>query len=79
MFDISQLRFADGPDPHVKKELYEAIQQVLLCLDSLTDLLLTPGSSEDQHQLRLLQQEVTDCDATSTHILHSSLSIRRKI
>ncbi|XP_028252465.1 nesprin-2a isoform X3 [Parambassis ranga] len=56
------LRVAVGSDPHVKKELYEAVQQVLLCLDSLTDLLLTPGSSEDEHQLWLLQQECASAE-----------------
>ncbi|XP_014270043.3 nesprin-2a isoform X9 [Maylandia zebra] len=48
----------DGSHPGVKEEFYEAIQQVLLCLDSLTDLLLTCGGTvEDEPQLRLLQHE----------------------
>ncbi|XP_039874015.1 nesprin-2 isoform X3 [Simochromis diagramma] len=48
----------DGSHPGVKEEFYEAIQQVLLCLDSLTDLLLTcGGTGEDEPQLRLLQHE----------------------
>uniref|UniRef100_A0AAX7UPX0 Nesprin-1 spectrin repeats region domain-containing protein n=1 Tax=Astatotilapia calliptera TaxID=8154 RepID=A0AAX7UPX0_ASTCA len=48
----------DGSHPGVKEEFYEAIQQVLLCLDSLTDLLLTCGGTvEDEPQLRLLQHK----------------------
>nr|XP_014270043.2 nesprin-1 isoform X9 [Maylandia zebra] len=48
----------DGSHPGVKEEFYEAIQQVLLCLDSLTDLLLPCGGTvEDEPQLRLLQHE----------------------
>ncbi|XP_068433248.1 nesprin-2a [Clinocottus analis] len=41
--------------PGVNEGLYEATRKVLLCLDALTDLLLTPG--DDDPQLRLLQQE----------------------
>ncbi|KAM3603169.1 uncharacterized protein V6R79_017666 [Siganus canaliculatus] len=37
------------------EELYTAARRVLLCLDAVTDLLLTPG--EQEPQLRLLQQE----------------------
>ncbi|XP_044232894.1 nesprin-2-like isoform X4 [Thunnus albacares] len=51
-------RSADGSHPDVKEEFYEAVRRVLLCLDALTDLLLTPGGAgEDDAQLRLLQQE----------------------
>ncbi|XP_031717653.1 nesprin-2a isoform X2 [Anarrhichthys ocellatus] len=46
--------------PGVNEELYEAARKVLLCLDALTDLLLTPG--EDDPQLRLLQQECVSAE-----------------
>ncbi|XP_076023194.1 nesprin-2a [Genypterus blacodes] len=49
---------AGGAHPGVKKDLYEALRKVLLCLDALTDLLLTPvGSGEDDANMRLLQHE----------------------
>ncbi|XP_070706002.1 nesprin-2a [Pempheris klunzingeri] len=49
---------AEVSHPGVKKELHKAVQRVLHCLDALTDLLLTPVSAaEDDHRLRLLQQE----------------------
>ncbi|KAI3364132.1 hypothetical protein L3Q82_010949, partial [Scortum barcoo] len=49
---------ADSSHPSVNEELYTAGRRVLLCLDALTDLLLTPGGAgEENHQLRLLQQE----------------------
>ncbi|XP_062293145.1 nesprin-2 isoform X5 [Scomber scombrus] len=52
------VRSADVSHPDVKDEFYEAVRGVLLCLDALTDLLLTPsGGSEEDGQLRLLQQE----------------------
>lgn len=61
------MRSADGSRPDGKEELYEAVRRVLLCLDALTDLLLTPGGAgEDEAQLRLLQQEVTDHNAAQT-------------
>ncbi|XP_068564553.1 nesprin-2a [Cebidichthys violaceus] len=55
--------------PGVNEELYEAARKVLLCLDALTDLLLTPG--EDDPQLRLLQQE---CVSTELVTLREMLS-----
>lgn len=51
---------ADESHPSVKEKLYPAVRRVLLCLDALPDLLLTPrGAGEDDTQLRMLQQEVT--------------------
>ncbi|XP_035534355.1 nesprin-2 isoform X4 [Morone saxatilis] len=56
----------------VNQELYTAIRRVLLCLDALTDLLLTPGiAGEDDPQLRLLQQE---CVSTELVTLAELLS-----
>ncbi|XP_040920887.1 nesprin-2a [Toxotes jaculatrix] len=58
------VKSADSSHPGVKEDLYEALRRVLLCLDSWTDFLLTPGGAgEDEAQLRLLQQEVTDQNA----------------
>lgn len=58
---VFQLSSADGSHPGVDEKLYKAVRRVLLCLDALTDLLLTPGGAgDDDPQLRLLQQEVTD-------------------
>lgn len=58
---VSQVKSADSSHVGVNEELYKAVRRVLLCLDALTDLLLSPGgASEDDLQLRLLQQEVTD-------------------
>ncbi|XP_058468686.1 nesprin-2-like isoform X4 [Solea solea] len=52
------LKSADGSDPEAKEKLYEALQKVLFCLDTGTDLLSTPdGAGEDELQLRLVQQE----------------------
>lgn len=57
---------ADGLHPGVNEELYKAVRRVLLCLDALTDFLLTPGDAgEDDNQLRLLQQEVADYNINS--------------
>lgn len=70
MFGIFQVRSAGCTHPGTKEELYEAVQRVLLCLDSLPDLLLTPGGSgKDDTQLRLLQQEVTQNNAISRYQL----------
>ncbi|KAM9339272.1 nesprin-2a [Symphorus nematophorus] len=62
---------ADGSHPGVKEELYTAVRRVLLCLDALTDLLLTPvGAAEDDPQLRLLQQECVSTElVTLTELL----------
>lgn len=59
---IPQVSSADGSCPSVNEDLYTAVRRVLLCLDNLTDLLLTPGGSGegDPQLLWLLQQEVTD-------------------
>ncbi|KAK5852700.1 hypothetical protein PBY51_006550 [Eleginops maclovinus] len=54
--------------PGVREELYEAARRVLLCLDALTDLLLTPA--DDDPQLRLLQQE---CVSTELETLSELL------
>ena len=51
--------------PGVSEELYEAARRVLICLDALTDLLLTPA--EEDPQLRLLQQEVRAYHCTKEH------------
>lgn len=62
---------ADGLHPGVNEELYKAVWRVLLCLDTLTDLLLTPGDAgEDDNQLRLLQQEVADYNINSKNQLN---------
>ncbi|XP_033991567.1 nesprin-2 isoform X3 [Trematomus bernacchii] len=54
--------------PGVSEELYEAARRVLLCLDALTDLLLTPA--EEDPQLRLLQQECVSTElATLSELL----------
>lgn len=67
---ISQVSSTDGSHPGVKEEFYEAIRQVLLCLDSLTDLLLTCGGmGEDEPQLRLLQHEVTENNVSHCHFI----------
>ncbi|XP_062415634.1 nesprin-2-like isoform X4 [Pungitius pungitius] len=55
--------------PGVNDTLYEAARKLLLCLDALTDLLLTPG--EDDPQLRLLQRE---CVSTELVTLCEMLS-----
>nr|XP_046228198.1 nesprin-2 isoform X4 [Scatophagus argus] len=61
---------ADGSRPGVNEQLYKAVRRVLLCLDALTDLLLTPRG-EDDDQLRLLQQE---CVSTEMLTLAELLS-----
>ncbi len=62
---VSQVKSTYSSHVGVNEELYKAVQRVLLCLDTLTDLLLSPGgASEDDLQLRLLQQEVTDSNIT---------------
>ena len=67
------MRATGSSDPAVKKKLFQAVRRVLLCLDPLTDLLLTHDGAgdnddnDDDPQLRLLQQEVTVHDATQTH------------
>lgn len=58
---VPQVSSAEGSHPGVNEELYQAARRVLLCLDALTDLLLTPGgAAEHDPELRLLQQEVID-------------------
>lgn len=53
---------AEGLRSDKSEEFYKAAWSVLLCLDALTDLLLTPGDAgKDDNQLRMLQQEVADC------------------
>ncbi|KAF7666652.1 hypothetical protein LDENG_00098390 [Lucifuga dentata] len=53
---------ADDSHPGVKRELHEALQRVLLCLDALTDLLLSPGGPGEDPQLRLLQHECVSAE-----------------
>lgn len=63
---FSQKSAADGLHLGVNEDLYKAVWRVFLCLDALTDLLLTPGGTgEDDKQLRLLQQEVADYNINS--------------
>uniref|UniRef100_UPI0037E98A37 nesprin-2a n=1 Tax=Semicossyphus pulcher TaxID=241346 RepID=UPI0037E98A37 len=63
---------ADGSHPGVNKELHDAVRRVLLSLDALTDLLLTPGGSdEDNPQLRLLQQECVSAELAAVSELLS--------
>ncbi|XP_008295519.1 nesprin-2-like [Stegastes partitus] len=60
---LRQIVRATGGSAGEKKELYEAVRRVLFCLDSLTDLLLTPGGAgEADSQLRLLQQECVSAE-----------------
>ncbi|XP_029984215.1 nesprin-2a [Sphaeramia orbicularis] len=56
----------------IEKDLYEALRRVLLCLDALTDLLLTPvGAGEDDLQFRLLHHECVSAEmATLTDLLN---------
>lgn len=61
--------------PGVSEELRKAVQRLLLCLDPLTDLLLTPGDAgEDDFPLRLLQQEVADYNTNPKVVLTTCLS-----
>ncbi|TKS76359.1 Nesprin-2 KASH domain-containing protein 2 [Collichthys lucidus] len=62
---------ADTSHPDVNEVLYEALRKVFLCLDALTDLLLTPGDTgEDDPQWRLLQQECVSTElVTLTELL----------
>ncbi|KAL7388816.1 hypothetical protein ABVT39_021245 [Epinephelus coioides] len=62
--------------PGENKELYEAARKVLLCLDALTDLLLTPG--EDDPQLRLLQQECVSTELVTLAELLSKVESETK-
>ncbi|KAF1376843.1 hypothetical protein PFLUV_G00215650 [Perca fluviatilis] len=62
--------------PGVNEELYEAVRKVLLCLDTLTDLLLTPG--EDDPQLRLLQQECVSTELVTLAELLSKVESENK-
>lgn len=72
---VSQVCSADASHPDVNEVLYEALRRVFLCLDALTDLLLTPGGTgEDDPQWRLLQQEVTDHNTTNI-TAHFSASV----
>ncbi|XP_063350729.1 nesprin-2 [Pelmatolapia mariae] len=65
----------DGSHPGVKEEFYEAIQQVLLCLDSLTVHLLTcGGTGEDEPQLRLLQHECISAELGTISELMSKVA-----
>lgn len=61
MFYFQRKNAAEGLHPDKSEEFYKAVWSVLLCLDALTDLLLTPGDAgKDDNQLRMLQQEVAD-------------------
>ncbi|XP_035851599.1 nesprin-2 [Sander lucioperca] len=62
--------------PGVNEELYEAVRKVLLCLDTLTDLLLTPG--EEDPQLRLLQQECVSTELVTLAELLSKVESENK-
>ncbi|XP_037606336.1 nesprin-2-like isoform X2 [Sebastes umbrosus] len=62
--------------PGVNERLYEAARKVLLCLDALTDLLLTPG--EDDPQLRLLQQECVSTELVTLAELLSKVESETK-
>ncbi|KAM3861499.1 nesprin-2-like [Diretmus argenteus] len=68
----TEVSSADGSHLGAEKELYVALCRVLLCLDAVTDLLLTPvGAAADDGQLRLLQQE---CVSAELDILGEALS-----
>ncbi|XP_071395747.1 LOW QUALITY PROTEIN: nesprin-2-like [Centroberyx affinis] len=68
----TEVSSADGSPLGAEKELYTALRRVLLCLDALTDLLLTPaGAAAGDHQLRLLQQE---CVSAELVVLGEALS-----
>ncbi|XP_034756192.1 nesprin-2-like [Etheostoma cragini] len=60
----------------VNEELYVAVRKVLLCLDTLTDLLLTPG--DDDPQLRLLQQECVSTELVTLAQLLSKVESENK-
>ncbi|XP_078030046.1 nesprin-2a isoform X4 [Epinephelus lanceolatus] len=62
--------------PGENKELYEAARKVLLCLDALTDLVLTSG--EDDPQLRLLQQECVSTELVTLAELLSKVESETK-
>ena len=64
VLDVSQVRAAHGSQPDVKEQTYEALRRVLLCLDPL---LTTGGAGEEEPQLRMLQEEVTEHNAAQTH------------
>ncbi|KAM4713181.1 nesprin-2a [Anableps anableps] len=52
-----EVRASGSSHPGVKKKLYKAVQRVVLCLDSSTDLLTYGETLAGDSQLRLLQQE----------------------
>lgn len=65
MFSMSQVSSSDA-----RHELYEAAEKLLLCLDSLTGLLLTRDSAgENESDVMLLQQEVTHKDTAHKYTL----------
>ncbi|MEQ2262114.1 hypothetical protein XENORESO_014913, partial [Xenotaenia resolanae] len=54
---LYEVKSSGSSHPGVKKKLYEAVQRVLLCVDSSADLLTHDETIEEDPQLRLLQQE----------------------
>ncbi|KAM9840411.1 nesprin-2-like [Aulostomus maculatus] len=66
-------------DSDVKEQLYLAVRKVLLCLDALTDLQLTPSSAgEDDVQLRMLQQECVSSQLVSVSDLLSNVESKTR-
>ncbi|XP_059211817.1 nesprin-1 [Centropristis striata] len=62
--------------PGRNEELYDAARRVLLCLDAVTDLLLTPG--EDDPQLRLLQHQCVSAELVTLSELLSKVQSETK-
>ncbi|XP_041660769.1 nesprin-2 [Cheilinus undulatus] len=73
------LSSADSSDPAVSQELYDAVRKVLLCLDTLTDFLVTPGGSdEDDLRLKLIQNECLSAELGTVSELLSKVESNTK-
>ncbi|XP_074540850.1 nesprin-2a [Halichoeres trimaculatus] len=64
----------ENSGPGKNEELYEAARKVLLSLDAMIDLLLTPDSSgEDENHLRLIQHECLSTELSTESDLLSKV------